>query len=398
MTYIDSLFELIRSKQELTSGNVVSVSLGEIADAWKRENIWEWVKLIFRNFVLLTKKVSFPKILVLEVGADKPGDIRYITTIIKPDIVVLTAFQESPTHGEFFLNIDQHINEKKVLVEKMKKDGIIVYNADDAIMTKMAKERSAKNPSLKLFSYGMNADSNVIILENGNLYTSDAEIMGTKIRFGLNFEHIKDEIEIRLNDVLGEAHAYSIGAAICISVLNAYEKDDLVEVVKTLDFSKSRMRLLDGINNSKIVDDSYNSSPKAAVNAIETVGKILSKGKKIGILGHMAELGKKTEQEHFNIGLLASKTFDILILSGRYNEYYLEGLRAGKFDLSKVFLAKDPEEVLEVIRNNNLIKQSDLVLVKGSQSARLEKVVVELLMNPHDREKVCRQDEEWLKR
>lgn len=370
------------------------------------KNVWNsgfaWVKMIVKNYLNLFREIHFPKILVLEIGADKPGDIRYITGIVRPDLVVLTAFQKSPTHGEYFLNIDQHVNEKKVLVDRMKDNGVLVFNADDEVMTNIAKDKADEKQDgkneVKFFSYGTNHEANVVILENSNLYNDDAEIIGMKVRFGLNFGTIAEEIEIRIPEVVGDAHTYSMAAAICISFLNGYSKEEIINAAKEVELSKSRMRVLEGVNKTKIIDDSYNSSPKAAQNAIETVAKILSKGKKIAILGHMAELGKKTEHEHFEIGLLAARNFDYIILSGRYNEFFLEGVRAAKFDLAKCFLAQNSDEVLKIISENNLLKSYDLVLVKGSQSARLEKVVVELLHDPVDQDKVCRQDSEWLKR
>ncbi len=392
----DDNFVRASKKSENSEFGVNLTILGE-KNAWNSP--LKWMKIIFKNFLKLFTSVKYPEILVLEIGADKPGDIKYLTSIVKPDMVVLTAFQESPTHGEFFESIEQHINEKKLLVERMKKDGVIVYNSDDNIMTKIAREKKEKTPKVEIFSFGQNPDSNVVILENTNLYNEQAEILGTKIKFGINFANSFSEFEIRILGVVGVAHAYSLAAAICVSILNGFEKQDILNAIKNFErnfvLPKSRMRILQGINDSKIIDDTYNSSPKAAMNAIETVSKILNKGKKIAIFGHMAELGKKTKEEHFKVGQELAKYFDAIIFSGKYNQYFLEGVRESKFDLAKVFLADDSDQVLEILRNNNLVKENDLVLVKGSQSARLEKVVVDLFVNPRDRVEVCRQDKEW---
>lgn len=370
--------------------------LGE-KNAWNSPTAW--FKMIIKNYLKSFSNLKYPKILVLEVGADKPGDIKYITKIVKPDMVVLTAFQMSPTHGEYFTSKAQHINEKKVLVDKMKSGGVIVYNSDDLIMTKLAVDKKEASGSVEIFSFGYSPNSNVMILDVGNLYDEEAEILGLKARFRISLLDFNEDIEIRFLGIVGVAHVYSIACAITVAILHGYNKEDIFNSLKNFErnsyLPKSRMRLLQGINNSKIIDDSYNSSPKAAENAIDTVSKILTKGKKIGILGHMAELGDRTKEEHFNIGLLASKVFDVIILSGRYNEYYMEGIREGKFDLKDLYLTENPGEVLDVIDENILIKNNDLVLIKGSQSARLEKVVASLLVNPRDREEVCRQDIEW---
>lgn len=365
------------------------------------KNAWNspvaWTKMLLRNFWKIKFEKKYPKILVLEVGADKPGDIRYITSIAKPDMVVLTAFQASPSHGEFFLNIDQHINEKKHLATILRRGGFLIYNSDDEIMSTIAQEKKERDNSIKLYDFGQNANS-VRIIETANLYDDDAEIVGIKIKFRINIENNDEDLEIRIFGVLGGAQSYSVAAGLVVAYLMEMKKTEILESVNKFEFAKSRMRVFSGVNHSKIVDDTYNSSPKACMNAFDTISKIMTKGKKVVILGHMAELGKKTKEEHFNIGQLAAKTFDTIVLSGRHNEYFLEGIRSVGYDLSKVFLCDGPEQVNKTVEENNLIKEGDIVLIKGSQSARLEKVVVNFLMNPHDTDNVCRQENEWEKR
>lgn len=385
-------------KSENSEFGVNLTILGE-ENAWG--NVFRWFGIILRNYFKILFGKKYPKILVLEIGADKPGDISYITSIIKSDMVVLTAFQESPSHGEFFLNIEQHILEKRVLVDRMKKNGIIVYNSDDKVMTNMAHAKRSEDHTIKIYSYGYNS-TNVNIVEVTNLYDEDALIVGTKAKFDINLDHNNFDLELRLYGVVGAAHVYSLASAVTVALLSGFQKEEIINAVETLVqdgvVSKSRMRLLKGVNQISIIDDTYNSSPKAAINAIETVSQILVKGKKIGIFGHMAELGEKTRQEHFNVGYRASSVFDILIFSGRHNEYYLEGVREGRFDLDKVYLCSDGLDVLYTLYENDLISTNDLLLVKGSQSARMEKVVVGLLENEEDQEFVCRQEVEWIKR
>jgi UDP-N-acetylmuramoyl-tripeptide--D-alanyl-D-alanine ligase len=362
------------------------------------KNAWNsplaWMKVILKGFWQIVAVQKYPQILVLEVGADKPGDIRYISTIFKPDMVVLTAFQDSPTHGEYFLNVDQHINEKKVLVSALKKGGVLIYNADDKVFTRLAHEKAVKDPTVKLYSYGFNGDQ-VKVLEASNAYDENSEIIGMKYRFQVEMENISEVIEIRLPGILGIAHSYSIASAIVISVLMEMSKQEIVNSTAKFEYAKSRMRLLNGINNSKIIDDSYNASPIAFQNAFEIISKILVKGKKIGIFGHMAELGTKTNEEHFKTAFDAAQIFDSIILSGRHNDLYLNGLREAKFNLDNVYLCENAHQVNHVIGENDLVGNGDLVFVKGSQSARLERVVANLLVNPHDRAYVTRQEEEW---
>ena len=90
-----------------------------------------WFKNIIIGLFPIIFKVDYPDWLVLEVGADRPGDIKKITKWLKPDIVVVTAFAKVPVHIEFFENRDQVIREKKYLVESLKREGLLIINGDD---------------------------------------------------------------------------------------------------------------------------------------------------------------------------------------------------------------------------------------------------------------------------
>lgn len=385
------------AKSENSEFGVCLTIIGE-KNAWN--NIFAWFKIITFSFLktyfgnLIGKK--YPKILILEIGADHPGDIKHITSFVKPKTVVLTAFQNTPTHGEFFANIDEHIREKKYLVDALIPHGNLIFNADDEIMSKFAHEKKEQDETINLFSFGKFENSNVQILESNNFYNSENEVLGTKVKIKIE----NQILEIDLHNVLGEAQNYSLAAAILVGILQNKSLQDLRMNFQNNNFipTNSRMRILKGINNTAIIDDSYNASPKAVENALNTLQKTFTKGKKILILGHMAELGEKTKTAHIEIGQHAAEIVDIIVFSGSQNEYYLEGVRQSKFPLEKVFLAKNSTEVIKILNQNNIINTGDLILIKGSQSARLEKVVIELLFEKGDRKFVCRQDKEWEKR
>lgn len=113
---------------------------------------------------------------------------------------------------------------------------------------------------------------------------------------------------------------------------------------------------------------------------------------------------RSRENAHINIGKIAGDTFDVIIFSGKFNQYYFKGIENSKINKDKVFFAENALKVIEILNNslNKIFSEGDLtqdlILIKGSQSARLEKVVVDLLQNPHDRNEVCRQEEEWQNR
>jgi UDP-N-acetylmuramoyl-tripeptide--D-alanyl-D-alanine ligase len=392
---------LVRGAQK-TENSEFGVNLTILGEKNAWNNPFGWIKIIIKSIFKYWFVSSYPEILVLEVGADKPGDIKYITSIFSPDVVVLTAFQKSPTHGEFFLNEEQHILEKKSLLDGIKRNGTVVYNMDDEIMSRIASEAAMEHENIKLISYGTNELSNVQISGSEYMYDEVSIITGMVVSCRIKFEEMDFVFSTKFPSVLGASHTYCLASAIGVALLNDFSQEEVIKFSNNVFggemISKSRMRLLKGINNSIILDDTYNSSPKAAENFIEAGSKVVCKGKKIIVLGHMAELGKNTKFEHFNIGLLATRVADYIILSGRYNAHFLEGIRFGKFDLDRVYMMEDAGQVIKLLKKLDLVKENDLIMLKGSQSARLEKVVVSLLQSKKDKNLVCRQDAEWEKR
>ena len=148
---------------------------------------------------------------------------------------------------------------------------------------------------------------------------------------------------------------------------------------------RGRMNIISGLNNSTIIDDTYNSSPDALHEALLTLSSIQTTGKKIAVLGDMMELGKFSSEEHKKAGEMEMKSCDILITVGPRSKHMSE--TAVHFDS-----ATDAGEYLKGIVSND-----DIVLIKGSQSIRLEKAVKAILAEPERAsELLVRQEENWL--
>lgn len=353
------------------------------------DNAWGWIKILIKHFLLNFIKENYPKVLVLEAGADAPLDIWKITQVVKPNTVVLTAFAESPVHAEFFPDRVTHLREKKYLLDAMHKKGTLIYNADDKDMSELAE----LHPTPNKISYGKNS-KDITLLNTQIAYDEKGRPLGIKIFFVID----NLQREITLYGVLGGSHAYAVLAAVATGLTFNLQLADIIKSFENIVLPKSRLRILQGVHNSILIDDTYNASPKAAILALETLKQTQTGGQKYAILGHMAELGDAAVDEHRKVGKLAAEFVDGVVLIGRHNDWYLNGLREGKCDPDKIFLAKDTGEAIEIFKKNFNLQENDLVLLKGSQSARVEKMVVSLLKNSKDKKQVCRQEEEWKKR
>lgn len=357
------------------------------------DNPWDsafgWAKIVVRHFFLNYLKENYPKVLVLEAGADAPLDIWKITQVVTPNTVVLTAFAEKPVHAEFFPDRETHLREKQYLLDAVSQNGVVIFNSDDKDMTALAEAHSTQ----KKISYGKTS-KDVQLINTFVAYDKENFPVGLQIIFVID----NTQYEIILEGVLGNSHAYAVLAAVATGLTFNLDIKIIVESFEKVALPKSRLRILKGKNNVILLDDTYNASPKAALLALETLRSIKTEGQKIAVLGHMAELGEAGVEEHRKVAKLAAEVAQQVVLVGRHNDWYLNGLREAKFDPENIFLAKDATEAIQIIAKNITLSEGDVVLLKGSQSARIEKVVVTLLKNPKDRKQVCRQEEEWQKR
>jgi len=174
----------------------------------------------------------------------------------------------------------------------------------------------------------------------------------------------------------------------------------LEEVVLALGSYKpppGRMRLVPGLKKTLTIDDTYNSSPAAVEAALETLLHLSTKARRIAVLGDMLELGRHSVEEHRKAGELAAKTCDILFTVGFRARDMAEGaLDAGMSD-SSIFQHEDARRAGKELEA--MLTPGDIVLIKGSQSVRMEKTVEEVMAEPERAaELLVRQDQEWKKR
>jgi len=119
--------------------NELGFPLSIIGDFKKTGGVFFWLKAILKGFYVRLFKVDYPDILILEYGADKPGDIKYLGRIARPDVAIITGISDIPVHIEFYASIEEVVKEKSALLKLLKQDGTAVLNADDELVAKMAE-------------------------------------------------------------------------------------------------------------------------------------------------------------------------------------------------------------------------------------------------------------------
>ncbi len=343
-----------------------------IIDIETSKSFFVWMINIFKGIKLLLKTdKNYPEILILEMGADKPGDISYLTTIIKPDIAILT--EVSPAHLEKFDNIDNILKEKLQIFNTEDSNQKAILNIDNALIKK-----SQTNIDADIITYGINENADIKALNINSHNTFDDDYT-SGIEFDLRYKN--EEIHVKMQYLLGKHQIYSILSAFAVGIIFGLTLEDIKNSLEDTKSQNGRMSLIKGIKNTWIIDDTYNSSPIASVSALETLSSSSVLGKKIAILGDMLELGASSESEHKKIGYrVQDLDLDLLITVGERSRDIARGAKEAGMDENTVFMFSNSEAAGKFIQNR--IKQNDLVLIKGSQGIRCEKIVKEIMAEP----------------
>lgn len=372
--------------------NEVGVPLTIIGKESPGKNIFKWFFIFISGFLLaLFKNKKYPEVLVLEMAADRPGDIKYLLKIAPCDVGVLTAI--SPAHTEFFKNINGVIQEKQNIVSNLSSEKWAVLNADDNNVSALREKTRAK-----VITYGFSEESNLQILE----WNIEQEIDNGQLKIKGSSFKIKYQgkvIPIFLEKIISLAQIYSILAGIAISITFEINLLEAIQALKKYQPLPGRMILLKGINKSVILDDTYNSSPKALESALKTCQEINVpiNANKWAILGDMLELGDLSKKSHFKAGKMVFKTgFDYLVTVGKEAREIAQGAREEGVSSENIFVFDNCLGIVDFLKPK--IGKGDLILIKGSQATRMEKIVKGLMSQPDLAKKyLVRQSHSWLK-
>jgi len=355
-------------------------------NGWNSPSIW--LQNVLKGLWLFIWPHKYPKWLVLEVGIGKPGDMKKTASWLKTDAVIITAIGETPVHIEFFDSRDHLVEEKSKLIKTLKKDGLLVLNADDESVLGM--KAKSKNRTV---TYGFKEGADVLASGDSIFYDDSGEPRGIIFRV----DHGGSSLPVIIEGVFGRNHVYASLASLAFCHGEKLNMLDAVNALKNYDVPPGRMHLVKGINNSLIIDDTYNSSPFACEFGLKTLGEIKNNGRKIAVLGDMLELGRHTEEAHRKVGKIAKENAEILIVVGQRAQSIKNGAIEAGLDDKNIFEFNNSIEVGEFLKT--FVKKGDLLFIKGSQGMRMERAVAAILLDQENRDKLLvRQDAEWLKK
>jgi UDP-N-acetylmuramoyl-tripeptide--D-alanyl-D-alanine ligase len=388
-TVLSGSFPTRRSEKSFNSEVGVPLTILGCPNGWS--NPFIWLGNIVEGFLLFALPHKYPEWLVLEVGADKPGDIESVSAWLKPDIAVITRFGDVPVHVEFFPSIEDLVREKSFLAQELKPDGVFVYNHDDNRIRNFSETIHNRKVSFG-FEPGADVYGSHESVTYGLYENSELEFP-TGITMKVNYHG--SSIPIALYGALGRQHMYPMLAAFAVGASQNINPIKINEALSTHIPPKGRMRLIPGIKDTLLIDDTYNSSPVAVYEAFNSIVQLQTTGMKIAVLGDMLELGQYSIDEHKRVGEAAAKTVDILVTVGVRSRATADAAQDAGMSEKNILQFEKSTEAGQYLKT--IIQQGDIIFVKGSQSIRMERIVAELMRHPENKAKLLvRQDKQWL--
>jgi UDP-N-acetylmuramoyl-tripeptide--D-alanyl-D-alanine ligase len=347
---------------------------------------WFWLKVVVVGCWSLVVDQNYPKILVLEYGADKPGDIKKLVKKFKPHIGVVTAVGEVPVHVEFFAGPEAVAREKSKLVEVLEATDYAILNSDDDIVLDMKKRTKA---TALTYGFGEGAE---IRISNFSYKTDNNIPLGIsfKLHYGPN-----SFVPVNVIGSLGPSQAYAAAAAAAVGIAMDMNLVEISDALSHYNGPKGRLKILAGIKRSWLIDDTYNASPASTRLALSALRELPAK-RRIAVLGDMLELGKYSVQAHQTVGDLVDGFVDILICVGARAKFIADS--AGNQMPKENIFAFDTADMAKR-KVQELVKEGDLILIKGSQGMRMERIVEEIMAEPlRKKELLVRQSRKWLQK
>ncbi len=369
-------FFLRKSEKSFNSEFGVPFTILDARNPWRNPLAWMGVMKSAVGLLLLPN--HYPNLLVLEVGSEKPGNLAQILKIVVPDIVVVTRLPDISVHVEAYASPEAVQEEEFSPAYALPPGAPLIIPADDTYALDNAMRIGAR-----IISYGDAPNATVSVSDIG-FYEEEGKVVGMRASVQVDGE----EHSVVVKGSVGKTQLLAVAAALAAAHALHVPLTKALAALENYEPPPGRGRIFAGKNGSVIIDDSYNASPAAVAEALETLKAFPHAKRRIAVLGDMLELGRYSVMEHERIAVSANISADIIVTVG---------IRARTFSLG----AKDSQTMqFDTARSAglalaNVVREGDVILVKGSQSIRTERVVEALLANPSDVSLLVRQEEKW---
>ncbi|MEW6051258.1 MAG: UDP-N-acetylmuramoyl-tripeptide--D-alanyl-D-alanine ligase [Candidatus Zixiibacteriota bacterium] len=292
------------------------------------------------------------RVAVMEMGISTPGEMTRLAQVVRPDVVVITNV--SATHLEFLGSIEGVAKAKLELVTSSRPDVPVIINADDPVLLPAAlKIRKdiitfglSPTASFRPDSVSTNTDGGTRIAVEGHQF---------------------------LMPLFGQHQVYNLLAGYAVCRTMGYDFDDMDTTVIKFDTAPLRGQHV-VLNGVTFIADCYNANPESVKLGLQSFAQVLSRGRRLIVLGDMLELGSDSEQLHREIGrLLADQTIDLALLVGPMSVHTRD--EAASHGVPRELLKHFTNAAACAEALTGLLKADDLVYLKGSRGIGLEAIL-----------------------
>jgi UDP-N-acetylmuramoyl-tripeptide--D-alanyl-D-alanine ligase len=367
-------------KSEKNYNNEFGLPLTIIGSSSPESNPFGWAGLIIKAILLILIPHRYPQVLVLEMGVDRPGDMDYLLSIAKPHIAVITSIGIS--HYEFFPDASGIEAEKGKLAQGLRSRGALIINADNE-----AAARQGAKTSEQVLTYSTKSSADIML-------TDIQETLQDKFATAFRVKSSAYNFPAAINAV-GNIHLSAVASAIAVAEALRVDVDSLKKGIAQYKPAPSRLNIIAGIKHTIIIDDTYNAAPDSVLEALALLDRLPGETK-MAALGDMAELGDKSEQSHELIGQkVASMKLSHLVTVGANGKIIAHAAVTAGMASDKVLSFDTSDAARKTVQD--LLQPNDAILIKGSQSVRMEKITKEIMAEPmRAGELLCRQYGQWL--
>ena len=339
----------------------------------KLRSVGQWLS-VFRTARKRIKQPADVDVIVQELGTDHPGDIASFGRYLKPDLALVTAV--TPEHMEFFGTIDAVAQEELSVAVYAK---YTLINRDD-----IDGEFSKYLTNADFSTYGTSG------LAEHRFEQQDFSIEAGH-RGSIYAPEFPNPFPVTI-DVVGEHSVRPIVGAIATAARMGLTPDEITKGLALIEPVPGRMNILDGLNDTIVIDDTYNSSPAAAEAAIQTLYTFDQAPQRIAILGDMRELGETSQVEHEKIGALCDPNLLAWVVTiGPDSEKHLAPIARQRGCQVKSFMnAIDAGAFVRSVAEPGAV-----ILAKGSQDTIFAEEAVAVLVNTSEDIELVRQSEQW---
>lgn len=289
------------------------------------------------------------EVLVLEMGMNHLQEMSRLSMIARPDIACITNV--GTAHIGELGSRENILKAKLEIIDGMKEGSTLIINQDNDML------QTVELPHFNVVRVGKGKEASIqashIVLEE------------TKSSFEVEYQGKKEIIEV---PVQGEHNISNALIAIAVGIELNISLEDIKKGIQEFKLTKNRMDILEK-NHKTVIDGTYNASVDSMKSSIDVLANY--KKRKVAILADMLELGDYSQQLHEEVGsYVASKGINILVCVGKEAKYIYQKARESMKD---VYYFDSNQEV--IARLDELLKEDDVILVKGSHSMNLKEVV-----------------------